>query len=185
MTTLVTPRLHLRPFHDGDLPRLVEALADWAVSQWLASPPYPYGDEDGLVWIATVDEDHAAGQARLFAVAERESDRLLGSASLIGDGPEPEFGYWFHPEDWGRGLATEAGAALVTYAGRDLGLARLSARTDPDNLASQRVLTKLGFESTGKQATETPSRRGAIWAACFELRIDRGSAGRKAKTPGD
>ena len=37
MTELVTPRLRLRPFRDGDLARMVEALDDWAVAQWLGT----------------------------------------------------------------------------------------------------------------------------------------------------
>ncbi|MEE8531532.1 MAG: hypothetical protein V3S34_04905 [Hyphomicrobium sp.] len=43
MTDLVTPRFRLRAFHDGDLARMVEAIDDWAVSQWLDTPPIPTG----------------------------------------------------------------------------------------------------------------------------------------------
>jgi RimJ/RimL family protein N-acetyltransferase len=172
MTELLTPRLRLRPFRDGDLVRMVEALGDWAVSQWLDTPPYPYSEENGWAWIATVDADHAGGSPRYFAVAERESDRLLGCISLEGEGPGSSFGYWYHPDAWGRGIATEAGGAFLAYARDGLGLVRVGSRTDPDNLSSQRVLTKLGFTRTGEQPIDPPTRRGVPRIVCFELSLD-------------
>lgn len=175
MTDLRTERLRLRPFHAGDLARMVEALADWRVSQWLDTPPYPYGEADGRNWIAMVRADHAGGRARHFAVGDRSSDRLLGCISLEGNGPTPHFGYWYHPDAWGRGVATEAGRAMVRYAGETLALSRVVSRTDPDNLASQRVLAKLGFVALGEQPADPPTRRGAARVVCFELML--GAAG--------
>jgi [ribosomal protein S5]-alanine N-acetyltransferase len=46
---------------------------------------------------------------------------------------------------WGRGLATEAGRALVTHGFRELGLTRIHAGVNAENTASRRVLEKLGF----------------------------------------
>ena len=57
----------------------------------------------------------------------------------------PDIGFAFLPEFWGRGLATEAGAASIEFARSTLGLARLVAMVHPDNVASARVVTKLGF----------------------------------------
>src|SRR5437899_2385371 len=50
---------------------------------------------------------------------------------------------------WGRGIATEAAGALVNHALGALALPRVVAVTYPDNVASQRVLCKLGFEPRG------------------------------------
>ncbi len=87
VTERLTPRFRLRAFHDGDLARMVEAIDDWAVSQWLDTPPYPYRAENGRAWIAAVGADHAGGLPRHFAVAERDGDRLLGCISLEGEDP--------------------------------------------------------------------------------------------------
>ncbi len=46
---------------------------------------------------------------------------------------------------WGRGLATEAGRALVAYGFRELGLTRIHAGMNAENQASRRVVEKLGF----------------------------------------
>ena len=49
----------------------------------------------------------------------------------------------------GQGIATEAAGALVAHALGPLALPRVVAVTYPENLASQRVLDKLGFERHG------------------------------------
>jgi [ribosomal protein S5]-alanine N-acetyltransferase len=58
-------------------------------------------------------------------------------------------GYWVDEARCGRGLATAALAAVVDISFGDLGLHRLEAGTLPDNVPSQRVLEKNGFERFG------------------------------------
>jgi RimJ/RimL family protein N-acetyltransferase len=54
-------------------------------------------------------------------------------------------GWGLDPEWWGRGLATEAGAACVRWAFDELGYERLVSICTPENVASRRVMEKLGF----------------------------------------
>ena len=58
-------------------------------------------------------------------------------------------GYWVDRERNGRGLASAAVADVVAFAFGAAGLHRLEAGTLPDNVPSQRVLTKNGFERFG------------------------------------
>ena len=67
-----------------------------------------------------------------------------------------EIGYGILPEYWGRGYATEAAAAAVSWALRQPGIASVEAETDSGNIASQRVLEKLGFTATGQMGEEGP-----------------------------
>jgi RimJ/RimL family protein N-acetyltransferase len=60
-------------------------------------------------------------------------------------GDDVELAYRLVRHAWGRGIASEAGAALCDYAFGTAGLPRLVAVTYPDNRGSQRVLAKLGF----------------------------------------
>jgi RimJ/RimL family protein N-acetyltransferase len=53
--------------------------------------------------------------------------------------------YSLEPAHWGRGLATEAAARLLDHGFGTLGLARIIARADTPNLASQRVMQRLGM----------------------------------------
>ena len=69
-------------------------------------------------------------------------------------------GYWIARPNWGRGFATEAGAALIEIA-RTLGLRQLEGSHFLDNPASGQVLEKLGFEPVGITAPRMSCARGA------------------------
>jgi RimJ/RimL family protein N-acetyltransferase len=63
---------------------------------------------------------------RRFAIALKETDRLIGGVGLdgsTGDGSEePALGYWLSQPDWGNGYGREAAAAVIDYGFRTLGL---------------------------------------------------------------
>ncbi len=62
-----------------------------------------------------------------------------------------ELGFHLHAEFWGRGLAEEAGRALIAFAFQSLRAKALFAGHHPENLASRRVLEKLGFKQTHEE----------------------------------
>jgi ribosomal-protein-alanine N-acetyltransferase len=62
-----------------------------------------------------------------------------------------ELGFHLRPEYWNRGLAQEAGRAVIAFAFDKLGAEGLFAGHHPANSASRRVLTKLGFEFTHEE----------------------------------
>jgi ribosomal-protein-alanine N-acetyltransferase len=171
-----TARLRLRIYRDGDLADLVALVGNWEVSRWTGSVPYPYTEAAGRDWIGRVRRAHEEGRGRSFAVALRESDRLIGSVGFdgsSGDGSdEPALGYWLGQNYWGRGYASEAVAALLEHGFRTLGLATIRAYTDPANLRSQRVLLRCGLVYAGDIELLEPTRGGARRAPLF--RIARG-----------
>ena len=75
--------------------------------------------------------------------------RLIGKAGLYRF---PEIGYLLDPEFWGRGLMCEALGAVIERAFAVHGLPRLQADVDPRNMASIRLLERLGFRETHRQA---------------------------------
>ena len=84
----------------------------------------------------------------LLAVDERASSELVGRCGLAYHAvwpDDPEVGWAFDPGVWNRGFATEAGAACVAWGFGVLGFARLVSITVEENLASRRVMEKLGF----------------------------------------
>jgi RimJ/RimL family protein N-acetyltransferase len=56
-----------------------------------------------------------------------------------------DIGFAFLPAYWGKGYAYEAATAMLNFAKADLGLKRILATTRPDNIASQKLLEKLGL----------------------------------------
>jgi len=85
----------------------------------------------------------------LWILRESQQNRVAGRAVLrhllLEGSDEVEVGYGFHPEFWGRGLATEIAAACVRFGLEELGLRSIVAIALPANLRSQRVMTKLGL----------------------------------------
>ena len=78
----------------------------------------------------------------------RDSGQLVGDVGLHLTAPEHaggELGYAFHPDHRGRGYATEATRAIVTYGFTALGLHRINARLEPRNAASAAVAERLGM----------------------------------------
>ncbi len=85
--------------------------------------------------------------------------RLSGTTPLCGfgglwpfrDPPELELLYGVAEPFWGRGYGTEIGEAIVRYCMQSLGMSTLRASTDAENLASIRVLVKLGFRRVSRR----------------------------------
>jgi len=77
--------------------------------------------------------------------------RVIGRVMLDVDRPNltAALGYGIGRAWWGRGLATEAARAALDYAFLDLGVAKVWARADPRNVASVRILEKLGMQREG------------------------------------
>ena len=85
---------------------------------------------------------HADG---LWVVVEPPTGAFLGWVSLRRQGEAGDLGYRFRRDAWGRGYATEAAAAVVADAFERRGLSHITAQTMAVNLASRRVMERLGM----------------------------------------
>ena len=89
---------------------------------------------------------------------ETTDGTYIGDLSFKGVAPDGmvEIGYGTDPAFWNQGYTTEAVIALVNWALSQPGITRVEAETEPDNVASQRVLQKAGFVPTGTLGEEGP-----------------------------
>jgi RimJ/RimL family protein N-acetyltransferase len=169
-----TARLRMRAHRDDDLADLVALAGNWEIARWVATIPHAYGETDGREWIARVQENHATGRPRRFAIALKEANRLIGGVGLdgtSGDGSdEPTLGYWLGQPYWGNGYALEAAAAIIDYGFRTFGLETIRAYTDPGNAASQKVLLGCGFKYVGEIELLKPTHHGERRAPLFCIR---------------
>jgi ribosomal-protein-alanine N-acetyltransferase len=147
MRILETDRLLLRDHELGDLEAFCEMESDPAYRS-----PQQVHPRDELErsfregWLmpktmglwATVfkPEDRYIGRCGIYRRMDDNNQVIPGEASLA---------YYLARPYWGRGLATEAGQALVRYGFDTLGLTRIVAGMNVKNLASIRVAEKLGF----------------------------------------
>jgi RimJ/RimL family protein N-acetyltransferase len=80
-------------------------------------------------------------------LAVEHGGEVIGNVNVVvdPDNRQGEIGFVFHPDHQGHGYATEAARALVDHAFEHYGLHRVYGRLEPRNLASARVLEKLGM----------------------------------------
>ena len=165
-----TTRLLLRPGWAEDAPALAKAIGDEMIVRNLASAPWPFSLRDAEAFLAAPRDPVLPS---LLVFERTEGEPLLVGACGLGRRPSGaiELGYWISRPHWGRGLATEAGVALIGIA-KALGLRRLEASHFLDNPASGRVLEKLGFQSTGIIAPRLSCARGVeIPARYFRMEL--------------
>ena len=89
---------------------------------------------------------------RLRFTIRNKNGVFMGSINLTPDEGDPqkgEIGFYMGSEFQSKGYATEATRILSNFALRDLGYQTLYAAVHPDNVASQRVLVKVGYQETG------------------------------------
>ncbi|MCH2164233.1 MAG: GNAT family N-acetyltransferase [Marinovum sp.] len=135
MTEVIkTERLTLRAPVMADAPAIARAANYAAVARWLIQMPHPYGVKDAEAFIAA----QTSGQT--FAIC-------LGQSPIGCIGTKGEFGYWLTPAHWGKGLATEAGQAILAWHFEQSETPLLSGHA-VENTRSRNVLVRLGFQDT-------------------------------------
>ncbi|HET7034617.1 MAG TPA: GNAT family N-acetyltransferase [Thermomicrobiaceae bacterium] len=152
---LETARLLLPPF---TLEEAHAVLNDSRVGRaW--SPGYPTeGDREIAAMLLRGGPAPPDERAVIFGprrIVLRASGLAVGGIGFFGPPDEAgtlSIGYGIAPEARNQGLTTEALGAMLAFAAAQPGVRRVLADTTPDNLASQRVLAKAGFQRIGQDA---------------------------------
>jgi RimJ/RimL family protein N-acetyltransferase len=167
-----TERLLLRPGFPEDAAAIAAAIGNRQVARNLAAVPWPYGPGDASAFLAQTGDPLMPA----LVVTERTATgpEIVGGCSLRRrSSGAVEFGLWVAHRHWGRGIATEAGEAVLGIA-KALKLESLEAFHFLDNFAGGRVLEKLGFVPTGFVAPRSSlARRQQAPARLMRLRLNR------------
>ena len=148
--TLAGERTVLRELDLADSDDLFAFRSDPEVQRYNSAPM-----QDPAEAAALIDElraEYAAHQAVHWAVTLRGDSRVLGLMGLAAWEKyhrRAEIGYDLRRDQWGRGLATDAVRAILTFGFTRLDLHRVEAQTIADNHASVRLLQRLGFQLEG------------------------------------
>ena len=91
--------------------------------------------------------------------------KLVGHISImhITDGKDPEIGYWISSDAAGRGVVKLAAGALTEFGFSTLGLNKIVIKAEPDNIASNKIAEKLGYELKGVENSEHTGRPVNVW----------------------
>ena len=145
--------VRVRAWRADDLRARVDAWRDPELMRFMlqAAPPEP-SLAAAREWLALRERRRERGDALFLVIADRSSDRALGSVwlwQLNRNELRAEIGYWLLREARGRGAATRAVRLVSRYAFGRLGLERLDLFTLPDNDGSRRVAERAGFNEEG------------------------------------
>jgi RimJ/RimL family protein N-acetyltransferase len=144
-----TRRLMLRRYALDDAKEIFERYAqDIEVTRFLTWHPHRDVDETRR-FLERCQRVWEEGRAFPWIIALRDTGAILGGIELRVDGHRGEFGYAIARPAWGRGYATEAARAVVETALALPAIQRVWAYVDVDNVASVRVLEKVGFTREG------------------------------------
>jgi RimJ/RimL family protein N-acetyltransferase len=149
--TLHTARLRLRPFEDADGDDLFALQSNAHVLRYWDGPPWTERAR-AEKFISRCREMAQEGSGARLAVDRVSDGAFIGWCTLNGWNPDyrsASMGYCYDDAVWGQGYATEAARALLGWAYDTLDLNRVQAETDTRNVASARVLEKLGFLREG------------------------------------
>jgi len=144
-----TGRLLLRPFTGDDVDDAYAYLSLPEVTRFLYWEPRDRaGAAEALALKANQVTVSEPGERLTLAVVWKETGRVAGECNLMYQSREHsqgEIGYVLNPAYHGRGIATEAAAQMLRLGFEGLGLHRIVARCDGRNLASTRVMERLGM----------------------------------------
>jgi ribosomal-protein-alanine N-acetyltransferase len=166
MNILETDRLILRTWSLNDTEALFKIYSNPELYRFTQSAPFPDVEFTRRYMKQYFIDYHNERGFGVWAVVEKASGELVGTCGLdyFDDRPELGLGYWFDPEYWGRGYATEEARACVEYAFEKLNAPELASMTDSRNKASQRVLEKAGFTCV-EIITEEDGTEGRLYVA--------------------
>lgn len=148
----------LRPLSELDADAYAAGTKDEAVRRFGHLPESDYTPESVRRMIRDeVAKGLSSGTLAVLALVDAETDRFVGSFVLFDVSSEAaEVGFWIHPDARGAGHARR-GLELASRFARNSGLRTLTARTLPENKASQRCLTNAGFREVERAVGTTPA----------------------------
>jgi RimJ/RimL family protein N-acetyltransferase len=163
--------LHLRPYSAADADAVFAICQDPDIQRW-TQVPAPYSEQDARTFTSEVaPSGWTHGTEAIFAVCDATSGAVLGSVGLHldrgGDDAMAEIGYLCAREARGRGVITQATAAVCRWGFDALGLGRIEWYAEVGNVASRRVAEKVGFVAEGVMRARLVHRgkRVDAWAA--------------------
>lgn len=151
MTILTTPRLRLEPFDDAHLEGLFRMNSDPDVMRYITGKPETR--EQTRAVIERVKGKWAEVGFSWWSLIEIASGDIIGAGGVqhLGrDNTNPlEVGWRLRKDKWHQGFASEAARCMAAFAFDTLDAASLHAVCDPENIASARVMQRLGMTYRG------------------------------------
>jgi [ribosomal protein S5]-alanine N-acetyltransferase len=148
---LETERLILRPITMADAEDVFDYAKDSESNKYM---PWPIHRtiEDTYAYFETIPKNHAARERLGFAITLKPNGKFIGSCdfhSISVNHHRVMMGYVLNRKYWGNGYMTETVRELIRFALEEMGMHRVAATCDEDNIRSARVMERCGMALEG------------------------------------
>lgn len=142
-----TEHLYIRPFTLADAEQYWPLVRLPEVLRYTGEQAHASLDAVRRTLLERPLKDYAVHGYGRMACIEKSTGRLVGFSGLkyLEELNEVDIGYRFLPDCWGKGYATESARALMQRGAEQHGITRVIGLVEPENVASARVLEKLGL----------------------------------------
>ncbi|MCB2312823.1 GNAT family N-acetyltransferase [Clostridium tagluense] len=151
--TIETDRLIIREFNEDDFKAIHAYASKPEVTMYL--PFGPNSEMDTHIFLKKVI-DYQTLKPRYdyeFAVVLKQNNILIGACGIHVtniNNKEGSIGYCYDKQYWGNGYASESSDAIINFGFEKLNLHRIFATCHPDNIASAKVMEKIGMIKEGR-----------------------------------
>lgn len=145
LPTLETPRTLLRNLTQDDAEDFYALNLDEEVIKYTGDKPFK-NVQEAKDFLASYDQYEKYGVGRL-AVIDKTTSKMMGWCGMKyhKDSQEYDIGFRFFRSYWNKGYATETAKKCLDFGFYELGIDRIVGRAMKDNIASIKVLEKLGM----------------------------------------
>lgn len=148
---LETDRLILRRVTSDDANSMLTYLSDADVMKYMGLEPFRSIEEalDEISWYESIFEN---GTGIRWGISLKGQGEIVGSCGFlnrVAKHSRAEIGFELHKEYWGKGIASEAIASVVSYGFEQMNLQRIEALIELENTSSQKAVERQGFMREG------------------------------------
>ncbi len=158
-----TLRLTLSRFTENDAPLIQQLNSDYDVVKYLHEPILETVEKAKQILEDVILPQYKLNLGR-WVVYTKEGKEFIGWCGLKyrQEAQEIDLGYRFIKSSWGKGYATEAAKAALQYGHQNLKLEKIIAHAHIDNIASQKILEKIGMQYVGEGMDDGEMVKGYV-----------------------
>lgn len=148
---LKTERLLLREITEDDAEGIFACFSNDKVTRYYGQETLDH-IEQAEKFVAFFSENYTEKRGIRWGIERKETQGIIGTIGFNAWSPKhkrAEIGYEIHPEQWRKGYISEAVSEILSYGFESMGLTRIGAVVFINNIASNSLLTKMGFQKEG------------------------------------
>ncbi len=170
---IVTKRLLLEPLGSEYLQTVNDYAMDYENTKYMCHLPNNTKAET-KEFLSNVDSEWKKEKPEYYEFAILYQNQHVGAVSIYFKNGIGELGWIVNKKYWGNGFAYESAEALVQYFIANMGTTHFIAHCDTENVASYKVMEKLGMVRTGEWGGRR--NKSALQDSCeyqYELLVSR------------